>query len=145
MRKFSAAIWGTVSGLLLVVAGCTSLFGVKYGPPPPVVKYGPPPPQPKVVAAAHDARKTLKKGDSVHLTATTDMATMMRIRVSIPGQPLIDLYNDGTHGDKVPGDTVQEVDYQISGANTKVTEARVTASAENGSSAVAKDTISIDP
>lgn len=118
---------------------------MKYGPPPPVVKYGPAPPQVQVVGAAHDARQTLKKGDTVHFTATTNVPTMMRIRVSIPGQPLVDLYNDGTHGDKVPGDKVQEVDYRIGGSNTKVTGAKVTATAESGSSAVAAETISIDP
>lgn len=152
MKRVYSGILGLASVLLFFVAGCAN-YATKYGPPPIVPMYGAPQPRqkPGIVRVDHDAGKTLRKGDTVHFTVETDAPwptpapSVDEIRILIPQQPAIQLYNDGTNGDKVAGDNLLERDYTIGSENRKTEAANVVASSSGGQETVAEKPITIDP
>lgn len=152
MKRVYSGILSLTSALLFFLAGCAN-YAVKYGAPPIVPMYGAPQPRQRsgIVRVDHDAGKTLKKGDTVHFTVETDAPwpnvtpTVDEIRILIPQQPEIQLFNDGTHGDKVAGDNFLERDYIIGEENRKVEDANVVVSSSSGQEAVADKPITIDP
>lgn len=105
---------------------------------------------PSIVRVDHDAAKPLKKGDTVHFSVETDRSLPATyagygIKVLIDGRTEIQLYNDGTHGDKVAGDNLFERDYAIGDADHKVENANVVASSTSREQFLAEKPITIEP